>query len=108
MKRKLTVGVIILFIGGCLLSAKAQQVETIDPPKDKKKIELRPNSRDYGAVKRDNEGTRIDRVKNKNLYVMKRPSVDPKLHKRDINRDLKRDQRIQRKQRQFQRRAINR
>jgi hypothetical protein len=83
-------------------------VENIDPPKDKKKIELRPNSRDYGAIKRDNAGARIGRVKDNNLFVKKRPAVNRKLYKRDVKRDLNRDQRLLRKQRQFQRRAINR
>jgi len=106
MKRKLTLGVIVLFIGGIMFSVKAQNVENIDPPKDKKKIELRPNSRDYGSVKRDNTGARIDRAKDKNLFVKKRPAINRKLYKRE-NRDINRDQRLQRKQRQFQRRAIN-
>jgi len=92
----------LLFLG--VLSARAQNVEGIKPPDDKKKIELRPNSRDYGPVKRDNLNQRVDRARDKDLFVKKRPAINRKFMKPGI----KRDQKLQRRQRIIQRRALNR
>lgn len=60
---------LILLLMGTLCSVQAQEKEV--KPTDKKKIELRPNSRDYGAVVRDNQHQRIDRKQNK-AFVSKR------------------------------------
>lgn len=107
MKRKLKLAVLVIFLGG-FLSAHAQKVDAINAPKDKKKIELRPNSLDYGPVRRDNLGTRVDRVKDKNLFVNKRPAVKRKFDKPDTKREPNKDQRIKRRQRLIQRRTLNR
>ena len=107
MKHKLKLAALVIFLVS-FVSAKAQNAAIVETPKDKKKIELRPNSMDYGPVKRDNVGSRVDRVKDKNLYSKRRPVNNHKLLKPNIKRDLKRDQRIQRKQRLIQRRTLNR
>jgi hypothetical protein len=59
---------LLLFVGG-LQSLPAQ--EKLNGADKKKKIELRPNSRDYGPVVRDNLHNRIDRKKDK-AFVNKR------------------------------------
>lgn len=89
-----------------VLSAKAQEVEGIKPPSDKKKIELRPNSRDYGAVQRDNSNQRIERKHDKNMFVKKRPVIKRKLIKPGVNKELNREKRIQRRQKTIQRRRL--
>ncbi len=103
---KLAAALIVFVLGS--LSLKAQDIKSVTTPKDKKKIELRPNSRDYGSVKRDNLGKRIDRTKDRNLFVKKRPAINRKFIKPNNNRDIQRDQRIHRQQRVIQRRSINR
>jgi hypothetical protein len=90
------------------LSLQAQNTENVATPKDKKKIELRPSSRDYGPVVRDNSGQRIDRDRDKNKFVKKRPVVKRKLTKPDNQKEIKRDQRLLRRQRVLQRRSLNR
>lgn len=59
---------LLLFIAG-LQGLPAQQ--KIDGADKKKKIEIRPNSRDFGPVVRDNMHNRIDRKKEK-AFVAKR------------------------------------
>ena len=107
MKRKLKLATLVLSLG-LAVSVNAQNTQPVEVSKDKKKIELRPNSLDYGSVRRDNVGTRIDRVKDKDLYVKKRPAKRQHIDRNGAKRDLKRDQRLQRKQRLIQRRALNR
>lgn len=107
MKRKLKLAALVLSLGFAV-SVNAQKTQPVEVSKDKKKIELRPNSLDYGAVRRDNVGARVDRVKNKDLYVKKRPANRQHVDRNGTKRDLKRDQRLQRKQRLIQRRALNR
>jgi len=99
--------ILLVFILGTL-SLKAQNTENVATPKDKKKIELRPSSRDYGPVVRDNSGQRIDRDRDKNKFVKKRPVVKRKLTKPDNQKEIKRDQRLLRRQRVLQRRSLNR
>jgi len=107
MKLKLTLATFVLLFW-VALSAKAQNVEAVKPSQDKKKIELRPNSRDYGAVRRDNFDQRVDRTRNKDLFIKKRPAMNQKKIKPGINKDMKKDQRMQRRQRVIQRRSLNR
>jgi hypothetical protein len=59
---------VVLFIG---TAHNLQAQEKGTKPDDRKKIELRPNSREYGAVVRNNQHQRIDRKQNKD-FVMKR------------------------------------
>jgi hypothetical protein len=104
MKQTLKLTMLLLLFG--VLSAKAQDVEGTKPPSDKKKIELRPNSRDYGAVRRDNLNQRIDRKHDKNLFQKKRPAGNRKFVKPGVKKEFKRDQRIQRRQRTIQQRKL--
>ena len=59
---------------GAGLSCLAQETKTIATPTEKKKIELKPNSRDYGAVYRNNKQERVERQRNQKMYVNKRPA----------------------------------
>ncbi len=97
---------LLLFLGA--LPAKAQNVEGVNPPKDKKKIELRPNSRDYGPVRRDNFNQRIDRTRDKNLFIKKRPVTNQKFIKPGNKKEINKDRQMQRRQRVIRRRALNR
>ena len=100
MKRTLKLAMLLLLFG--VFSAKAQNVEGTKPPSDKKKIELRPNSRDYGPVRRDNFSQRIERKHNKSQFMKKRPTVNRKPGKQGVRKD----QHLQRRQRVIQQRRL--
>lgn len=90
-----------MFFGG--IAANAQKVEGVITPDDKKKIEIRPSSRDYGAVRRDNLNQRVEKPRNKEMFMKKRPVTHRKFVKPG-----KKEPRMQRRQRLIQRRALNR
>jgi hypothetical protein len=76
MKNIFAILAITLLLGQANLCA--QEVEDIKTSTDKKKIDIRPNSRDYGAVTRDNQQQRVVPPKNKQMFVHKRPVVAKK------------------------------
>ena len=79
MKNLIAILAIALLFGQTNLTA--QQVEEVKTSTDKKKIDIRPNSREYGPVSRDNQQQRIVPQKNKKMFVHKRPVVTQKQRK---------------------------
>lgn len=100
--------ILIFLLLGTVYSTQAQNKET--KPNDKKKIELRPNSRDYGAVVRDNQHQRIDRKQNKAFIMKKKTEIRQKRAIQIQQRKAIRQQQIikRRQINQQQRRAIRR
>lgn len=90
----------------CSIQAQDKAVK----PDDKKKIELRPNSRDYGAVVRNNQHQRIDRKQNKAFVTKKKTEFRQKRAVQIQQRKAIRQQQIikRRQTNQQQRRAIRR
>lgn len=101
MKLTLTITLFGLLMA---ITARAQTVEGVITPNDKKQIEIRPSSRDYGAVRRDNLNQRVDRQRDKDLFVKKRPVI----HRKFIKPGNEKDPRLHRRQRLIQRRTLNR
>jgi hypothetical protein len=100
---KLLINILLLLTIG-ITWAKGQEIKDQSVP-DKKKIELRPNSRDYGAVKRDNLHQRIDRKQNKAEFIKKKAALKQKRAVLKKNKaHIKRDKTIQRRQNIIQRR----
>ncbi|MDP4208061.1 MAG: hypothetical protein Q8928_04520 [Bacteroidota bacterium] len=71
MRRILFLFTLFIILGR--VTVNAQETQTVPPPSDKKKIELRPNSRDYGPIKRDNQNRRIERPRNQQMFLKVRP-----------------------------------
>ena len=84
----------------------AQQNEAVKPPQDKKKIELRPNSRDYGPVVRGNFHEREDRQRNKSMFMKTRPVKNGKMIKHKKNQGVNKEQVQRRRQLMMQRRML--
>jgi hypothetical protein len=84
----------------------AQQSEAIKPPLDKKKIELRPNSRDYGPVVRGNFHERQDRQRNKSMFMKVRPVRNGNMLKHKKNQGVNKEQVQRRRQLMMQRRML--
>lgn len=84
----------------------AQKNEAIQPPLDKKKIVLRPNSRDYGPVIRDNFHQRQDRQRNKMMFMKTRPIIKNKMIKPMKNSNINKEQIQRRRQMMQQRRNL--
>jgi hypothetical protein len=99
---------LILFnfaITGAILNAQ----EKPTPKVDKKKIELKPNSREYGAVRRDNTGIRKDRPRDKAFLMKRRGEIQKmKMMRMQKKRAFKQEQIIRRRQFIQQRRALRR
>lgn len=100
--------ILIFLLLGTVYSTQAQNKET--KTNDKKKIELKPNSRDYGAVVRDNQHQRIDRKQNKVFVMKKKTEIRQKRAAQIQQRKAIRQQQIikRRQINQQQRRAIRR
>jgi hypothetical protein len=60
----------LCFVG---INSNAQQTEVVKPPTDKKNIELRPSTRDYGSVNMDNKHQPVVRPRDKTKFMNKRP-----------------------------------
>jgi methionine aminopeptidase len=89
----------------CVTWINGQENQIQTGSKDKKKIELRPNSREYGPVKRDNFHHRIDRKQNKAIYLKKKALIQQKrVLLRKNKQQIKRQQVIKRRQTIIQRR----
>ncbi len=85
----------------CILATgtiMAQQIDGITPPLDKKKIALRPNSRDYGSVILNNSHQRQSRVHNKAKLMKNKPVLKNKMIKSGKNSGVKKQQMQQRRQ----------
>ena len=106
MKRIVKLVIFLTLFGG--VAVKAQTLESVKSPSDKKKIELRPNSLDYGPVKRDNLNQRIDRKHDKQKFIKKRPAIKRQLVKPGIKKEIKNEPRPQRRPRAIQRRSLMR
>jgi hypothetical protein len=88
---------LFLFLGIAWMNG--QEITDQTKIKDKKKIELRPNSREYGPVKRDNLHQRIERRQNKAEFLKKKAVLKQKramLKKKQTK--VKREQIIKRRQ----------
>lgn len=97
---------LFLYFGLSTVFLRAQQSTAIDPPTDKKKIELRPNSRDYGPVVRGNSFERVDRQRNRTLFMKARPSHKGKFLKPGKKQGVKKDVNQRRRQMMMQRRML--
>ena len=84
MKRVLLLSIFTLVVSA--FAAKAQTTADNTPVTDRKKIELRPNSREYGAIQRDNFQKRIDRHRDKARLLKKKMHIQ--------KQNLKQKQRI--------------
>jgi hypothetical protein len=88
---------LILTISTTWVIGQENQVQT--GTQDKKKIELRPNSREYGPVMRDNQHQRIDRKQNKAKFLKNKANVQQKrAFQRKNKPQIKREQIIKRRQ----------
>jgi hypothetical protein len=96
----------ILLFGGAV--GYSQNIEGIKPVKNKKNILLRPNSRDYGPVHRDNLNQRIDRHRDKSMFINKRPVMRKHMVKPDRQKNINKNQLQRRNQIIMQRRSLRR
>jgi hypothetical protein len=87
----------ILTISTTWVIGQETQVQT--GTQDKKKIELRPNSREYGPIIRDNQHQRIDRKQNKTKFLKNKAKVQQKRASQIKQKPkIKREQIIKRRQ----------
>ena len=84
----------------------AQKNDGNQPSLDKRKIALRPNSRDYGPVIRDNFHQRQDRHRNKAMFMKTRPIMKNKMLKPGKKPSINKEQMQRRRQMMQQRRSL--
>lgn len=84
----------------------AQKIDGNQPTLDKRKIALRPNSRDYGPVIRDNFHQRQDRQQNKTKFMKTRPTKKNQMLKPGKKLGINKEQMQRRRQMMQQRRSL--
>lgn len=84
----------------------AQKIDGNQPTLDKRKIALRPNSRDYGPVIRDNFHQRQDRQRNKGMFMKTRPNKKNQMLKPGKKPGINKEQMQRRRQMMQQRRSL--
>lgn len=83
----------------------AQKSDGNQPTRDKKKIELRPNSRDYGPIVRDNFHQRQDRQRYKATFMKTHPIKKNQMIKPGKKPGVNKEQ-MQRRRQMMQQRKI--
>ena len=103
MKRIYFILLIFIVTSGSFISAQQKK----DIPKDKKKIELKPNSREFKPVIRDNHGNTLIVKRNRAMLIKRRADFQRlKMMRLQKKRTIKQEQINRRRQIIQQRRAL--
>jgi hypothetical protein len=96
---------IVFILTFSVFYAHSQENTEQNKIRDKKKLELRPNSREYGAVRFDNHQKRIDRKHNNVSFLKKKATIQQKRVLLKKNKtQMKKQQLIKRRQNIIQQR----